>query len=410
MNSMPNLLRGLLLAALVFCGARSPLQAQAERLALGTPTSVGFPADLTDRLDEALLQALEAGASPGVEALVLVGHKEIYHRAFGFAETVPEEIPLQKDSVFDVASLTKVMVTTPLVLMLAEEGRLALEDPVSRFFPEYVGGGRESVRLRHLLTHTSGVGNLPGTYLLLSGKEAYLQAILAWPLRHPPGERRIYSDFGMMLLGFVVEKVSGQTLDSLADQRIFRPLGLRRTQFYPPLAWRWRCAALEICPWRQGLVRGVVHDENCYAMGGIAGHAGLFSTAEDMAVFSRMLLNGGTWSGKRVLEEESIEAMLADQNIPDATFQRLGWQVQEEIGQKTGWLLSPKTFGHTGFPGDSLWIDPDHETVAILLSNAIHPYRDQADRTLLRKGFHEILTGALEDRHRESSPPGELSE
>ena len=367
---------------------------------MAAPASVGLPATLTENLDNALREAIEKGATPGAEGLLLVDHKEVYHNAFGLKERVPQEIPLRKDALFDLASLTKVLVTTPLAMKQVEAGKIGLDDPIRNVFPEYTGGGKERVTLRHLLTHTSGIGNLPKAYLLLSGKEAYLQAILDWPLQNNPGEERIYSDFGMMLVGFLIEKLAGESLDQLAQEEIFEPLGMTRTTFNPPLAWRWRCVPTEICPWRQSLIQGVVHDENAYAMGGVSGHAGLFSTGDDLAVFAQMMLNRGSWDGHTIFKPETVDLMLADEQVPDATFQRLGWQVVEEIGQQTGWLLSARTYGHTGFTGASLWIDPDNETAAILFSNAVHPKREDANRTLLRKGFHEVIVEALKTRKR----------
>jgi len=367
-----------------------------ERLTLASPQSVGLPATTEEALDETLKGAVESGATAGAEAVVLFGHRIVYHNAFGDAMKLPKEIPLRNDSIYDLASLTKVIVTTASLMILGDRGQLDLDKPVKTYIPEFDGNGRESVTVRRLLTHTSGLGNLNKVHLDHSGKDAYLEEICKTDLQQNPGEHRIYSDVGMMLAGFVAERISGQPLDRFAKKNIFEPLGMDSTFFRPRIAKRWRCAATELCPWRGRVMQGEVHDENAFAMGGVAGHAGLFSTARDLAVFARMLLNGGIYDGKRILKESTVREMLTAQPIPDYRFQALGWRIQEERGQDSGWLLSPKTYGHTGFTGTSLWIDPDNETVAILLANAVHPSRYLARKEELRKGFHEVLCRLLE--------------
>jgi serine-type D-Ala-D-Ala carboxypeptidase len=360
------------------------------------PQSVGLPATMTEELDAGLKKAVESGATSGVEAMALVGNRIVYHKAFGFAQKTPKQIPLRKDSLYDLASLTKVVVTTTSLMILVDRGDIDLDFPVKTYIPEFDGDGREDVTVRHLLTHTSGLGNLGRINLTHSGKQEYLEVIRQVKLHHTPGEDRIYSDLGMILAGFVVERVSGQPLDRFAEENVFRPLGMTHTFFNPPLAKRWRCAATELCKWRERVMQGEVHDENAFAMGGVAGHAGLFSRAKDLAVFCRMMLNHGTYNSKQILKEATVAKMLEPQPIPGYDRQALGWHLQEERGQKTGFLLSEKTYGHTGFTGTSIRIDPENDAVAILLGNAVHPRREGARREEYRVPFHEVFTNALE--------------
>jgi CubicO group peptidase (beta-lactamase class C family) len=358
---------------------------------------------MTEDLDGVLKKAVDTGATSGVEAMALVGNKIVYHKAFGFAQKTPKQVPLRTDSLYDLASLTKVVVTTTSMMILVDRGEIDLDSPVKKYMPEFDGDGREKVTVRHLLTHTSGLGNLGKINLDHSGKEEYLEVIRKVELNHTPGEDRIYSDLGMILAGFVVERVSGQPLDRFAEESIFRPLGMTHTFFNPPLAKRWRCATTELCLWRKRVMQGEVHDENAFAMGGVAGHAGLFSSAGDLAIFCRMMLRHGTYDGKQILKEATVAQMLEPQSIPGYQYQGLGWQLQEERGQKTGFLLSAKAYGHTGFTGTSICIDPENDAVAILLGNAVHPRREGAWREEYRVPFHEVLTKALENE--EARPP-----
>ena len=377
----------------------SPPATAGERLVRAWPQSVGLPATMTEELDADLEEAVESGATSGVEAMALVENKIVYHEAFGFTQKTPEQVRLRRDALYDLASLTKVVVTTPSVMILVDRGRIDLDSPVKEYIPEFDGDGRDQVTVRHLLTHTSGLGNLGKIYLDHSGKEEYLEVICKVELKHSPGEDRIYSDLGMILAGFVVERVSGQPLDRFAEENIFRPLRMTHTFFNPPLAKRWRCAATELCLWRKRVMRGEVHDENAFAMGGVAGHAGLFSSAGDLAIFCRMMLSHGTYNGKQILKDATVDQMLEPQSIPGYEYQGLGWQLQEERGQKTGFLLSEKSYGHTGFTGTSICLDPENDAAVILLGNAVHPRREGAQRIEYRVPFHEVFTKALESLH-----------
>jgi CubicO group peptidase (beta-lactamase class C family) len=387
-------------AGLFFLLLWAPSSTSHPSLVLSTPASAGFPETFPADLDRALQEATDRGATAGAEGLVLVGNKIVYHNAKGFLKKTPNEVPLRKDAVFDLASLTKVVVTTTSVMILVERGKIDLDEPVHTYLPEFTGFGKDAITVRQLLTHSSGLGNMSGVYFLKPGKRGYREFVWRIGLANEPGSERVYSDLGLTIAGWLVERVSGRPLDEFAEKEIFKPLGMKQTFFLPPLSKRWRCAATEKCPWRGRVLQGEVHDENAFAMGGVAGHAGLFSTAKDLALFCRMMLNGGSYDRGRILHPETVREMTRPQPLADYNRQGLGWWIQEEMGQKPGWLRSGKSYGHTGFTGTSLWLDPENDVAAILLMNAIHPNRQDADRTFLRQRFHEIIVEALVSRDR----------
>lgn len=362
------------------------------------PEEVGLPATLTAKLNHVLKEAIEVGATAGAEALVLSGDRTVYHEAFGWARKGPNPIPLQKGTTFDVASLTKMVATLPSVLVLVDEGKIRLDAPAWSYLKPFAQAGKESVTVRQLLTHTSGLPGYIQFFKEISGRRAYLAAVCSTPLESLPGEKRVYSDLGYMTLGWIVESVARKPLDWFAAEKVFHPLGMTQTGYRVPLAARPKTAATEVRPGTGKLIQGTVHDENAEALGGVSGHAGLFSTARDLAIYARMILLGGEFGGERILSEASVREMMTDQNVPSDTPQALGWWYRNPLDQATVFLASDHAFGHTGFTGVSLWMDPDHDMVAILLANSIHPHREQSDAKLFRRPFHRVLTDALKGR------------
>lgn len=394
--SRPSLIGFAAARLLVLSLILTPAMRPAESMVEVAPADAGLPSTLTARLSEVLREAVERNQIAGAEAMVLLGDKVVYHGAEGFLQKVLQPVPIDKGALFDLASLTKVVVTTTSLMILLDRGEIDLSDPVSKHLSDFRREGYENITLRSLLTHTSGLPHLTGFFEKHRGKVIYRRNLFDLPLRAEPGTTRVYSDTGMIVAGWVVEEVAGMRLDRFASENIFKPLGMTSTGYNPPYREWTRTAATEYCPWRDKILRGEVHDENAWSLGGVAGHAGLFSTAADLAVFCRMMLQEGEWNGVRILSAESVRKMTTPQPIPDYEFQGLGWQIQEERGQKTGSLISPRTYGHTGFTGTSLWLDPDYDLAVILLTNAVHPSRITAERAPVREGFHRIVSEAVE--------------
>ncbi|MCA9410326.1 MAG: serine hydrolase [Candidatus Omnitrophica bacterium] len=374
----------------------APLSAYADELVEIAPKEAGLPATFTRTLDSILQEATDKKQVAGAEAMVLLGDSIVYHGTAGFIQKVPQPVPMHEETLFDLASLTKMVATTTSLMILCDRGEIALNDPVAKHLKDFDREGYRDITIWNLLTHTSGLPHLVGFYEKYRGKVIYRRHLFDLPMKSKPGEKRVYSDTGFMVAGWVVEAVSGKRLDKFAEENIFQPLGMNRTYFNPPYHEWTDTAATELCPWRGEVMRGEVHDENSYSLGGISGHAGLFSTVSDLAIFCRMMLQGGEWNGVRLLKQETVERMLTPQKIPDENYQGIGWWLQEERGQKVGSLISDKTFGHTGFTGTSLWMDPDYDLTVILLTNAIHPNRKDAERTPVRQAFHRVVAEGVE--------------
>ena len=320
-------------------------------------------------IDAIMDKAVADGNMPG--GVVLIGHngKVVYRKAYGSRSLEPTREPMTVDTIFDLASLTKCIATTTSVMKLFEEGRIRLNDPVTTYLPEFAQNGKQDVTIRELLTHYSGLPPDLDLKTEWQGREAaYQMAMQATPM-YPPGARFLYSDINFEVLGFVVEKVSGMALNDFAETHVFGPLGMRETRFLPPKEWLPRIAPTEYDEHGQ-MLRGTVHDPTARRMGGVAGHAGLFSTADDLAKFAQDLLTGYT-----VLSRTSAEKMSTPQQPATAASLRgLGWDIDSPFASNRGELLPVGSFGHTGFTGTSLWIDPVTQTYIILLTNAVHPH------------------------------------
>ena len=299
--------------------------------------------------------------------MVINGHI-IYRKAFGSRALEPVREPMTVDTIFDLASLTKCIATTTSIMKLVEEGRVRLNDPVAAYLPEFAQNGKKDITIRELLTHYSGLAPDLDLQTPWNGRDAAFAMAMAQTPANPPGSRFVYSDINFEVLGFVVEKVSGEALNDFADRHIFIPLGMTHTRFLPPGEWLPRIAPTQYD--EQGkMLRGVVHDPTARRMGGVAGHAGLFSTADDLSRFAQDLL-----SGFKVLSPAIIEKMSTPQQPPNAASLRgLGWDIDSPFSSNRGELLPVGSFGHTGFTGTSLWIDPVTDTYIILLTNAVHP-------------------------------------
>jgi len=341
-------------------------------------------------------QAIREGKCPG--AVVLIGQqgKVVYRRAFGERSLVPERRPMTLNTIFDMASLTKVIATTTAVMQLVEQGKILLSAPVADYWPEFKENGKELITVRELMTHYSGLRPDLDLKPDWSGYDTALEAIVAEKPILPPGTRFIYSDINFETLGELVRRVSGEPLDVYCREHIFKPLGMKDTSFKPPASLRERIAPTQFQHGESGpMLWGEVHDPTAYNMGGVAGHAGLFSTADDLAIFAEMLLAGGTYNGVSILSPLTVEKMTTPQTPPNKMVLRgLGWDIESPFASNRGELYDVGSFGHTGFTGTSLWIDPVTKTYVIILTNRVHP-DGKGDVVPLRTQVATLVAGAL---------------
>jgi CubicO group peptidase (beta-lactamase class C family) len=325
-----------------------------------------------DNISRVINRGIAAGGFPG--AAVIVGRRGavVYERGFGALTWGTGATRVSTDSsIYDVASLTKVVATTTAAMILFDEGKIDLDERVSRYVPDFAGGNREMATVRMLLAHRAG---------LPAGRELWRKAknnpalaremVVTTKLAYTPGNGMIYSDLGADILGWVVESASGQTLDKFVSERVFRPLGMSQTGFLPADSIKSRIAPTEVSPPRGYPLRGEVHDENAHALGNVAGHAGLFSSAGDLAIFAQMMLNKGQYNGVRVVADSTVKLFTEEVGRSRA----LGWEVGN--GQHgAGDYFDEHAFGHTGYTGTSLWIDPDRDMFVVLLTNRVHAAR-----------------------------------
>jgi CubicO group peptidase (beta-lactamase class C family) len=363
-------------------------------LRAAAPEEAGFRAGALAEVDRVVEAALEARAFPGAVAAVGRDGKLVHLRAYGRFGYEPDAPPVRTDTIYDLASLTKVVVTATMAMILVDEGRLDIDKPVSAFIPGYRGG--PGVTVRHLLTHSAGYpGGVTYLYKELQGKDAYVRYIAEMTPLFPPGTKSLYSDLGLILLGEILERVAGKDMSAFAEERIFGPLGMKDTGYLPPFAVRARIPPTEDDPWRGRVLRGEVHDENAHAFGGAAAHAGLFGTAPDLARFAQMMVNGGVFEHRRIVSRATLEKFTARAGVPDSS-RALGWDTPSP-NSSAGDLLSPRAFGHTGFTGTSMWIDPEKKLFFILLSNRVHPTRENNQIGPIRREFAHAVVRALED-------------
>ncbi len=322
-------------------------------------------------IDRVVRRGISEGGYPG--AAVVVGRRgaAVLQRGYGRLAWSSSSPAVQADeTIYDLASLTKVVGTTTAAMILYDEGKLDLEAPVSRYLPDFSGGAKDRVTVRQLLTHHSGLPAGKQLWRQAIDREQAKRIVIESQLLCEPGACFLYSDLGADIMGWVVEAVAGQGLDAFLSERVFTPLGMTDTRFRPAAELRDRIAPTEVSPPRGYPLRGEVHDENAFALGGVAGHAGLFATAADLAVFAEMMLNGGTYDGVRIVSDSAIARFTAR----TAGTRALGWDTADGDGG-SGDYLSGRAYGHTGYTGTSMWIDPDRDMFVILLTNRVHAAR-----------------------------------
>jgi uncharacterized protein YbbC (DUF1343 family)/CubicO group peptidase (beta-lactamase class C family) len=353
-----------------------------------------FRSEKLAEIDEAIQHAIRNQACPGgVLWLEHRGHS--YHKAYGNRSLVPDTEPMSEDTIFDLASLTKVIACTPAVMLLIERGQIKLDATVQSYLPEFNGDGKEAVTVRHLLTHVSG---LPGDIETRSdwhGQEAAIQKACAEKLLTPPGTAFRYSDINFFLLAEIVQRVTKTPVEEFVAREIFSPLKMTDTEYLPPKTKLGRIAPTEVVGGKP--YRGIVHDPTARHMGGAAGHAGLFSTAADLARYARMLLNQGELEGARIFSPETVQLMTSVQTPPGLVARRgLGWDIDTGYSGPRGAIFPIGSYGHTGWTGTSLWIDPFSETFVIFLSNRNHP-SESGNVGQLRRDLGTLAAQAVPD-------------
>ena len=360
----------------------------------------GLDTALAGKLDKIVKVAIEEAVAPGVAIAVGRNGHIAYMKGYGYIDwNQPGSPAVDSNTLYDLASLTKVIATTTLAMILEEAGQLDINRTVVSYLPEFNSPEKAQITVKQILTHSGGLEAGANIYATARGRDQYLYQINARPLEYTPGTNMIYSDWDMIILQLVMERITGKTLDVLANEKIFKPLGMIDTQFQPPIALRPRIAPTQVDDARGGLLWGTVHDENAWAMGGVAGHAGLFSTAKDLALFSMMILNGGEGvNGVRIVKPPTIARWTARQGKEST--RTLGWD-SPEGGSSAGQFFSPWSFGHTGFTGTSIWIDPEKDLFVVVLTNRVNPTRNNTRHVQLRRDVAECgAAGGTRRAHR----------
>lgn len=356
---------------------------------------------------------------PGAVLLVREGSRVFYVRAFGHRSLEPEVTPMTEDTIFDVSSLTKPFATSVAMMLLVKDGKIGLDDRVTRFFHNFGVYGKSHITFRHLLSHTSGLPAWKAYYkeivemertggrinfLGSHGAKAHVyQAIQRERLAAAPGTQAVYSDLGFILLGAAIEEVSGMTLDRYCHDRIVRPLALHATGFIDLSLLRMRrlepvmemIAPTERCPWRKKILCGEVHDDNASAMGGVSGHAGLFASARDLDTLLCCLKDCYRNANPMIPQRIVQEFWTRDEALPGSTW-CLGWDTPSPVGSSAGSHFSPHSVGHLGFTGTSVWLDLEYDRHIVLLSNRVHPNRDNDQIRAFRPFIHDLIVEALE--------------
>ena len=376
-------------------------------------TALGFDPRLGQRLDSLINAGVAAGAAPGV-AVVVGRHGQVVHeRGYGRIDVDANSARVTDSTRFDLASLTKVMGTTTAAMILEEEGKLDISKPVSFYLPEFNAPDKAAITVKNLLVHNAGFRSGAPLWREQHTIDAFIRAMNERPLVYATGDSMIYSDWDLILTGAIVERLTGTTLDKFLQQRVWGPLGMHDTGFNPlatgpapadancMFAFRPDHPLLPLIAvterdtvYRKTLVRGVVHDENACALGGVAGHAGLFSSARDLSTFARMMLNGGSLDGVRILQPTTIARWTARQGPRSS--RALGWDTPSP-GSSAGHFFSPRSFGHTGFTGTSIWLDPEKGIYVVLLTNRVNPTRANMKHEALRRAIADIVQQSVRD-------------
>jgi CubicO group peptidase (beta-lactamase class C family) len=363
-------------------------------LARAKPATVGMSNTLEARVDSVINAAIKDHASPGATIAVARRGKLLMLKGYGHTDWAAGAPRATDSTMYDMASLTKVVATTTAAMILEEEGKLDIERTVASYLPEYDVPDKRAITVRMLLTHTSGILSNHPLWKEAKGREQYFAGMITTPLKNPPGSTALYTDWNMVLMQFIIERITGQTLDQFVEARVFGPLGMRDTRYNPAESLKPRIAPTETEDFRGGQVWGVVHDETAWVLGGVSGNAGLFSSARDLAVFVQMLLNGGSYNGVQIVKPTTVARWTARQR-PDAS-RALGWDTPSP-NSSAGRFFSPWSWGHTGFTGTSIWADPEKELLVVLLTNRVNPTRDNQKIGPLRRAVADAVQQSIVD-------------
>lgn len=369
MQIMTKPLSPAILAIVCALSIAIPVNAESDQFLTTDAIFKNLNVQRLQRIDRVVEEGLRRGNMPG--CVVMIGHRgSTWAKAYGMRQLKPVEKPMSLSTVFDLASLTKPIATATSILQLSEQGLIDLDAPAANYLPKFASHGKDKITIKQLLTHQGGL--IPDNSLkdYLEGRDTAFEKIDHLTLRGEAGEQFIYSDVGFIVLGEIVEKISGLRQDAYTQKNIFGPLKMRETGYLPNDQLRQRAAATQE---RNGSwMQGEVHDPRAYEMEGVAGHAGLFSTAQDLSRYAKMVLNGGELDGVRVLKEETVQKMIAPVKVSSG-IRSLGWDKQTGYSSNKGDLLSDQAIGHGGFTGTAIWIDPAQDLYVIFLSNRVHP-------------------------------------
>lgn len=344
--------------------------------------------------DSLIEKAISDSAFPGAVLLVSRDGKIIHEKAYGNYTYEQKSPKMKASTIFDLASVSKVVGTTSAAMMLIDQGKMNLDDRVTKYLPVFGNNGKENITIRNLLLHNAGLAPFKKYYDVYSTSEEVVNDIMNLTPEQEPGSKYVYSDLGMITLQKVMEKVSGKSLDNFIEENLFTPMGMKSTMYNPPAELKDSCAPTEFDDfYRMQQLQGEVHDERAFMLNGVAGHAGLFSNASDLAKFLQMILNKGNYKGKQFIRSETVELFTKKQS--EQSTRGLGWDTKSPEGSSAGQYFSLRSWGHTGYTGTSVWTDPELKTFVILLTNRVYPTRNNNKLSKVRPLIHDAIYKAV---------------
>jgi CubicO group peptidase (beta-lactamase class C family) len=350
--------------------------------------------DKFSQIDSLILQAIEDSSFPGAVVLVSKYGEVIYEKGFGYFTYDKFSPEVSRNTIYDIASLTKVIATTTATMICIDRKLFKLDDPVYNFIPEFSENGKEAITIKNLLLHNSGLPAWKKFYDKNLDADSIIKNIYAIKPEYPAGTKTVYSDLGIIVLGKIIETVTKKKLDQFCNKEIFIPLKMNNTFFNPADSVKYKIPPTEFDKyWRNKLIQGEVHDETSSLLGGVAGHAGLFSTAEDLSNLIQMLLDEGKYNGKQLIKAETVK-LFTKRNSSLST-RALGWDTKSEIKSSAGSKFSKSSFGHTGFTGTSIWIDPERKLFIVFLTNRVYPSRENKKIINVRPKLHDAVIDAI---------------
>jgi CubicO group peptidase (beta-lactamase class C family) len=345
------------------------------------------------KVGELVNNSIRDSAFPGAVLLVWEKGKIIFEKSFGHLTYNDSSARVETNTIYDLASLTKVIATTTAAMICVDRKLFKIDDNVSRYIPEFAQNGKRNITIENLLLHNSGLPAYKKYYTLYSKPQEVLNDIYSTELSYPTGTKTVYSDLGMIVLGKVIEKVTGRSLDVFCDQEIFKPLNMNDTYFNPPSSLKYRIAPTEFDKyWRNRLLIGEVHDETASLLNGVSGNAGLFSTAGDISKVLQMILQNGKFEGKRIIDSSTVKLFTSKKSDERG----LGWDIKSDSGSSAGNLFSKNSYGHTGFTGTSVWTDPTRNLFVVFLTNRVYPSRENNRLIKIRPELHNLIILATE--------------